>query len=393
MNAMNLSESYKKRIQELAGIKSEFIYHGTNDGAAYYIQRSGKMKINAAGNNEPYISFTSDLNVAKYYAGMKGGTSRGVVLRIIRTPDFFLSPKFKKNKGHEWITGREIPLSEIEIQTEEGWVTLEKWDVIDKTIILEDDRELGKSLAEKISSPFVAIFRAAPKDVFEFRDKDYVTLSKKFAIEHAENNHVYHEEPFHVIQAVVPTKNVYDAYNPGEYFFSGEPKKAKEIYITKGPGEYEGLDESNVTESNIQFLSVDEGSIYSDNMEDEDSDNILAQADEITKKSGLHIYSTKDLSDVAYNPEIKEVMGVLYITNMADVFSFDVIVKDEYKRKGIGRKLVDIALDHYKSQKEAYGDDFEMEVEVVNPHMEMLLKHLGFKVTHKLQHGTVLMKR
>jgi hypothetical protein len=77
----------------------------------------------------------------------------------------------------------------------------------------------------------------------EFYDRDYVTLSKKFAIEHAENNHVYHDEPFHVIQALVSTQNVFDASNPGEYFYSGPNKKAKEIYVSLGPDEYEGLDE------------------------------------------------------------------------------------------------------------------------------------------------------
>lgn len=107
-----------------------------------------------------------------------------------------------------------------------------------------DDRKLGKSLSDQTATPYVTIFRAAPININEFSDKDYVTLSKKFAIEHAENNHVYHESPFHVIQALVSTKNVFDAYNPGEYFYSGPNKKAKEIYVSKGPDEYEGWDDS-----------------------------------------------------------------------------------------------------------------------------------------------------
>ena len=266
---MNLSELYKKRLQELAGIDEsiktpEFIYHGTNNGAAYHIQKSGGMKINAANNNEPYISFTSDLRVARYYAEMKGGKYNGVIFRILRTPDFSLSPKFKKNKGYEWITKREIPLKELEIETKEGWIPLEKWDIIDKRVIKEEEeRKLGKSLVGRTNSPFVVIYRAAPNNVFEFKDRDYVTLSKRFAIEHAENNHIYHEEPFHVIQALVQTKNVYDAYNLGEYFYSGENKKGKEIYISKGD-EYEGLDErekslfesANIIEPQIDnFLS------------------------------------------------------------------------------------------------------------------------------------------
>lgn len=107
---------------------------------------------------------------------------------------------------------------------------------------MDDGRPLGKSLSKQISSPYVIIYRAAPMIANEFFNKDYVTLSKKFAIEHAENNHVYHDEPYHVIQALVSTENVFDAHNPGEYFYSGPNKKAKEIYVSLGPDEYEGLD-------------------------------------------------------------------------------------------------------------------------------------------------------
>jgi predicted nucleotidyltransferase len=95
-----------------------------------------------------------------------------------------------------------------------------------------------------MNTPYVVIYRAAPMSANEFYDRDYVTLSKKFAIGHAENNHVYNEEPFHVIQALVSTKDIFDASNPGEYFYHGPNKKAKEIYVSLGPDEYEGLNEN-----------------------------------------------------------------------------------------------------------------------------------------------------
>ena len=110
----------------------EYVYHGTNDGAGYHIQRDGRMKINAAGNNEPYISFTSKPKVASYYATMKGGSGRGVVLRTKKTNDFKLAPKYEKNEGFEWITTREIPVAELEINTKHGWIPLDSWDFIDK---------------------------------------------------------------------------------------------------------------------------------------------------------------------------------------------------------------------------------------------------------------------
>ena len=104
-----------------------------------------------------------------------------------------------------------------------------------------DDRVLGNCLANQTSVGFVTIYRACAKDQLFFKNKDYITLSKKFAIEHAESGHVYHEEQQHVIRAVVSTKNVFDAYNPGEYFYFGEDKKGTEIYLTKGE-DYEGIE-------------------------------------------------------------------------------------------------------------------------------------------------------
>ncbi|MFA5067741.1 MAG: AAA family ATPase [Candidatus Izemoplasmatales bacterium] len=150
-----LSETYKNRIQELAGIKTpkanldKYIYHGTNNNAVYHIQRHGAMKLNAAGNNEPYISFTSNKQVADYYATMKGGNHKKAVLRTKKTPDFLLSPKFKNNKEHEWITTKEVPTSEIEIETIHGWIPLENWDIIDKSIISEDTLPSMYSMLKK----------------------------------------------------------------------------------------------------------------------------------------------------------------------------------------------------------------------------------------------------
>ena len=112
-----------------------------------------------------------------------------------------------------------------------------------KNLKEEDGRKLGKSLANQMSTPYVTIYRAAPMSANEFFDRDYITLSKKFAVYHAETNHAYHDEPYHIIQALVSTKDVYDASNPGEYFYSGPNKKGKEIYVSKGPDEFEGPDE------------------------------------------------------------------------------------------------------------------------------------------------------
>ena len=104
---------------------------------------------------------------------------------------------------------------------------------------LESDRKLGKCLALQTKEIYIYIYRACKKSENEFHNMDYITLSKKFAIGHAENNHAVNEEPYHVIMAFVKTINVYDAYNPGEYFYKGPDIKGKEIYNSLGPDEYE----------------------------------------------------------------------------------------------------------------------------------------------------------
>jgi hypothetical protein len=129
----NLLNIINEEIQDFIA-DDNYVYHGTNDGAGYHIQRSGKMKINAANNGEPFISFTSKPDTAKYYADMKGGTGRGIVLRTKLTQDFLQSPKYKKNDGYEWVTTREIPVEDLDVNTKYGWIPLNNWDFVDRNI-------------------------------------------------------------------------------------------------------------------------------------------------------------------------------------------------------------------------------------------------------------------
>ena len=117
--------------------------------------------------------------------------------------------------------------------------------IISKVIseVLNGDRELGAPLSSKTNSQYATVYRAVGNDVDVFFDRDFVTLSKKFAIEHAESNHIVYEEQQQVIVALISTDNIYEATNPGEYLYSGPNKKGKVIYLTKGY-EYEGWDDS-----------------------------------------------------------------------------------------------------------------------------------------------------
>jgi hypothetical protein len=110
----------------------------------------------------------------------------------------------------------------------------------DEDLYETEERTLGLSIKDQGGPSFVTLYRACHTSITTFKDKDYCTLSKKFAIEHAENNHVYHDEPYHVIRGLISSDLVFDAYNPGEYFYSGPEKQGKVIYTSLGPDEYDG---------------------------------------------------------------------------------------------------------------------------------------------------------
>jgi hypothetical protein len=97
-------------------------------------------------------------------------------------------------------------------------------------VVTEDQRSspTGKSLYQQGKS-VVTIYRACEGSVETFNPMDYVTLSRKFAIEHAEHMAAVEDKPYVVISKVVSGMDVYDAYNPGEYFYDGPQIKARVI--------------------------------------------------------------------------------------------------------------------------------------------------------------------
>jgi len=98
------------------------------------------------------------------------------------------------------------------------------------------NRIKGKSLRETddYPGPSVSIYRAVKTPILYFGKMDYVSLSRKFAIGHAEHMAAVEEEPYQVITAMVSSSDVYEAHNPGEYFYDGPLKKGYRIYVAKG---------------------------------------------------------------------------------------------------------------------------------------------------------------
>lgn len=96
-----------------------------------------------------------------------------------------------------------------------------------------ENRTKGKSLPEKgYQYKYVRILRAMDEKNNIINRMDYVTLSEKFAKEHADHMAIVEDTPYHVVSANVKSENVFEAYNPGEYFYDGEPVAGKVVYVT-----------------------------------------------------------------------------------------------------------------------------------------------------------------
>jgi len=108
---------------------------------------------------------------------------------------------------------------------------------ITETYTDDDIESREKSMLQDPVNPgYVTLYRAVPLDVNTFRKMDFVTASRKFAIEHAEHMALTEEEPYHVIKKMVDnTKDpiVYNAPNPGELFYYGPDVAGREIYVAK----------------------------------------------------------------------------------------------------------------------------------------------------------------
>ena len=100
-----------------------------------------------------------------------------------------------------------------------------------------------KESREPAEIGFHTIYRAVPVTVTTFNEMDYVTKSRKFAIEHSESMYWTEEEPYHVIKTMVRNApdsiTLYNASNPGEYFYDGPQKEGRVIYKAKEYEEYQ----------------------------------------------------------------------------------------------------------------------------------------------------------
>lgn len=149
-------------------------------------------------------------------------------------------------------------------------------------------------------------------------------------------------------------------------------------------------------ENNSRYilLSYDE---YNEDFEEYGIDEYDAadRALEIAKDGGVTILRDKRLSGILIDTKLPRVIGAIWVSDSSDKFSFDIAIDSSYQNMGLSDLLIKDAISEYKTQKDMYddrGEDFKMEVDVINPKLAQILKNkYGFYVVGELSQNRVLM--
>ncbi len=123
-----------------------------------------------------------------------------------------------------------------------------------------------------------------------------------------------------------------------------------------------------------------------------DEYEVSERAHEIAKNGGVTILRDKNLNSVLVDLKEKKVIGGLWVSQDHDKFSFDIALDSTYQNMGLSSNLIKQAISEYEMQKEMYGDDLVMEVDVINPKLAEILKNkYGFYKVGDLGPNRVLM--
>ncbi len=107
---------------------------------------------------------------------------------------------------------------------------------------------------------------------------------------------------------------------------------------------------------------------------------------------GVNILRNKEFR-VGYQVGGMVVAALFDDSNDRDEYSFDVVVLPRFQKLGLGKKLLEFALDTYSENKQAYGEDYKMKLDVVSPVMESMLRSRGFKEVGRERGITLMEKR
>lgn len=145
----------------------------------------------------------------------------------------------------------------------------------------------------------------------------------------------------------------------------------------------ESLNES-ISNSSYEFINMKDDNDFKLEEYNIDPEFIRNEAKILGIENGISSTPNKDLYYIVIDKSTGYLAGCSW-TEIDINFSFDVAVYKQYRNNGIATDLIKLSVEYYKQLKSEKGDDFEMEVYAVNPHMkEMLENKFGFQVVNKI---------
>lgn len=142
--------------------------------------------------------------------------------------------------------------------------------------------------------------------------------------------------------------------------------------------------------SNIIYRHIDSES-YGWDDEEEIPEHWIEQAHGLQNSAGINILRGKELTYVAVDVNEDQAIGALFTEFDGEQYSFDVLVHSQYRNQGVGRELTKIGIEEFQAYADIEGA--YMELDVVNPIMEKLLKSLGFRVKRRIgQHAMMVVR-
>jgi len=95
----------------------------------------------------------------------------------------------------------------------------------------------------------------------------------------------------------------------------------------------------------------------------------------LAKSVGVNILSNKDFR-AGYTVD-GEIIAALFDASDSDGYEFDIAVRKDWQRKGLGAKLMDVAFGNFEENRDAYGDDYTLNLDVISPVAALMLRKRG----------------
>lgn len=132
----------------------------------------------ASGAPSSPIFFSNQEQYALSYANRKD-YSGGVLLRVKRTPEMKINDVEDYGGYVEYYTNREIPVEEIEVKTNSGWVPMENYDLLSENRVSSNFlRQLSKNVNNKLAREFLVSWADKGVDNFTtLSDKEFFILN------------------------------------------------------------------------------------------------------------------------------------------------------------------------------------------------------------------------